>query len=137
VRNEIIKKVNNHQLKSFLNTHQHRIVGLDIMRTIAILIVVFEHGKYLVPSKHLEQYDRFNIFQIDGVTIFFVLSGFLIGRILLRLIHTTEFTIKDIWQFWIRRWFRTLPNYFLVLIGILIASLIFVSNGQFFILQTP
>lgn len=61
----------------------------------------------------------------DGVSIFFVLSGFLIGGIWLRLINQSEVSLKSIWQFWLRRWFRTLPNYYLILTILAILSVIF------------
>ena len=44
----------------------------------------------------------------DGVDIFFVLSGFLIGGILIRYCKFAEFDGK---LFLIRRWYRTIPNY--------------------------
>ncbi len=47
--------------------------------------------------------------------MFFVLSGFLIGGILIKTINRTDFTHKELVGFWIRRWFRTLPMYYLVL----------------------
>lgn len=54
---------------------------------------------------------------IDGVELFFVLSGFLIGKILIETFHGhRELTLQHIKHFWIRRWFRTLPNYYLILI---------------------
>lgn len=52
------------------------------------------------------------IFGVIGVELFFVLSGFLIGRQLLNVGEGTQ-SIKN---FWARRWFRTLPNYYLFLI---------------------
>ena len=52
----------------------------------------------------------------DGVSIFFTLSGFLIGGILLRTFQENPNPSFDVlWQFWKRRWLRTLPNYFLIL----------------------
>ncbi len=51
-----------------------------------------------------------------GVDLFFVLSGFLIGSIILKQLKLGKTRFKDFMYFWIRRWFRTLPNYFLVLI---------------------
>jgi peptidoglycan/LPS O-acetylase OafA/YrhL len=67
-----------------------------------------------------------------GVSIFFVLSGFLIGGILIKTIHKTDFTRHDLLQFWIRRWFRTLPNYLLILLIVLAARLlIFHDFGEF------
>ena len=48
-----------------------------------------------------------------GVELFFVLSGFLIGGILLRSIEGgSRLSLIDFWR---RRWLRTLPNYFLFL----------------------
>ncbi|MEY4110433.1 MAG: hypothetical protein RLZZ46_788 [Bacteroidota bacterium] len=53
----------------------------------------------------------------DGVEIFFVLSGFLIGQILLRsYLEHGFFTRESVMHFLKRRWFRTLPNYYLVLL---------------------
>ncbi|HSD14324.1 MAG TPA: acyltransferase, partial [Flavobacterium sp.] len=53
----------------------------------------------------------------------FVLSGFLIGSILLKMFLSEEFTTKNLFVFLKRRWFRTLPAYYLVLIiNIVVAS---------------
>lgn len=108
----------------FLDKHKERIVGLDILRSTAILIVVYVHGVNLLPEKLYSLYMNINFLKIDGVSIFFVLSGFLIGGILLKIISRTNFTHKDLLNFWIRRWFRTIPNYLFVLIGLLVCSLI-------------
>jgi peptidoglycan/LPS O-acetylase OafA/YrhL len=54
-----------------------------------------------------------------GVEIFFILSGFLIGNIFIKNVvfncqeQTQKLLISD---FWMRRWVRTLPNYFLFLL---------------------
>src|SRR5689334_25429303 len=48
-----------------------------------------------------------------GVEIFFVLSGFLVGRIFLEAIARTSFSWATVKYFWTRRWFRTLPAYYL------------------------
>jgi peptidoglycan/LPS O-acetylase OafA/YrhL len=46
-----------------------------------------------------------------------VLSGFLIGGILLKEIsQKNEFSLSQLVVFWKRRWFRTLPNYYLILL---------------------
>jgi peptidoglycan/LPS O-acetylase OafA/YrhL len=56
-------------------------------------------------------------FGLLGVELFFVLSGYLVGSILLKeFMRHTDFTLKEVKGFWIRRWFRTLPNYYLILI---------------------
>lgn len=93
--------------------HNKRVFGLDALRAFAILIVVFEHGYSATFGVNTEGIYGLPI--IDGVAMFFVLSGFLIGRILLKMIAKDDFNGKMLIEFWVRRWFRTLPNYFLVL----------------------
>jgi peptidoglycan/LPS O-acetylase OafA/YrhL len=92
----------------------HRVYGLDIFRAIAILIVVMGHGSFLINKVS----PGFPYVRLpDGVELFFVLSGFLIGGMLIRLFNqenTPGFGILV--HFWKRRWFRTLPNYYLVLL---------------------
>ena len=100
----------------------NRIYGLDILRAFAILFVVFGHGYNLITNHVTVPGYFFPI--LDGVTLFFVLSGFLIGGILLKEIHRTEFEAKDLFNFWKRRWFRTLPNYVLLLTIMLVLRLV-------------
>ena len=115
-------------IENFLINHKERIVGLDILRCLAILIVVYGHGGMLIPEQYNATYFKFLFLKIDGVSIFFVLSGFLIGGILLRIIDKTDFTNKDLVNFWIRRWFRTIPNYLIVLFGILMVKMLTEHN---------
>ena len=93
---------------------QPRIFGLDVMRAAAILLVVFWHSydaiTYLAPGFVMP-------FFLDGVDLFFVLSGYLIGGILLKVLAKTEVPIRQrLIKFWRRRFFRTLPNYYLFLL---------------------
>jgi len=115
-------------LKIFHKNNQERIVGLDILRSIAILTVVYEHGSILIPKEGSDIYERINFIKIDGVSIFFVLSGFLIGGILLKIIKNSEFTTKDLLNFWVRRWFRTIPNYLFVLLFLLAFRVLFFKS---------
>lgn len=94
----------------------NRVYGLDILRAMAILFVVIGHGALLLPES-FKAIHRWIVF--DGVSIFFVLSGYLIGGILIRELSQHKATLALLGRFWIRRWFRTLPNYFLIL-GLLI-----------------
>ena len=85
-----------------------RVYGLDVFRAFAILFVLighsFEHSK--IPPQ-LQVFGRLGIL---GVELFFVLSGFLIGSIIMRLIDKNSFqNFSDIVIFWKRRWLRTLP----------------------------
>lgn len=102
----------------------NRVFGLDLFRAIAILIVVFGHANYfLIPWFNERVFDTTlgNIFQLiftafDGVDLFFVLSGFLIGGILLKIFNRSDkFSIEHLKLFWIRRWLRTLPAYYFTL----------------------
>lgn len=91
-----------------------RIFGLDIMRTIAILMVVVAHSITML-TPYMPKLAFLSLGGFLGVEIFFVLSGFLIGYILIREINEHPFNLDAIIHFWTRRWFRTLPNYFLIL----------------------
>ena len=97
-----------------------RIYGLDILRAIAILCVLLGHGLGIL-AHYLPEF----VFKIipDGVLLFFVLSGFLIGGILLKT-WDDHFTFAKLKNFWFRRWFRTLPAYFTVLIILIVAEII-------------
>lgn len=106
----------------------NRVFGLDVLRAIAITLVVTSHCTYIF----LEDTNNPILLSIRslgaiGVDLFFVLSGFLIGGILLRQINKNKICFNDFLKFWKRRWFRTLPNYFLVLI---LNILIIVSIGE-------
>lgn len=94
-----------------------RVFGLDVLRALAILFVILAHGSALLGDSTAGTFIR--AISLDGVSIFFVLSGFLIGKILIRTLESGNTSAKSLFNFWKRRWFRTLPNYFLVLLIIL------------------
>lgn len=96
---------------------KERIFGLDVLRAIAILLVLFSHTTLLWSADENNSIIQIiQFFGTIGVDIFFVLSGFLIGNIIIRHIEKKEIGLKPMLYFWIRRWLRTLPNYFLILI---------------------
>jgi peptidoglycan/LPS O-acetylase OafA/YrhL len=99
-----------------------RTFGLDVLRALAILFVVIGHGIGLIPKEH-RKFVEFFVF--DGVSIFFVLSGFLIGGILIKLVEEKGLNFSVLRNFWVRRWFRTLPNYFLILFVLCILNFFF------------
>jgi peptidoglycan/LPS O-acetylase OafA/YrhL len=93
--------------------------GLDIVRSMAILMVLVSHSTFFFSHSPLgAALWRLEIFGYYGVELFFVLSGFLIGRILLRTFLTEQPSHSWrslLWNFYLRRWFRTLPLYYLML----------------------
>lgn len=94
--------------------YSQRVYGLDILRSAAILVVVFSHCGFLL-DKFGNGFPWIQLY--DGVELFFVLSGFLIGGILIKLFETEQLnSLSGIFHFLKRRWFRTLPNYYLILL---------------------
>ena len=94
-----------------------RVYGLDILRALAVFFVVFIHGTYILPNRVA---GVLHYLSLDGVSIFFVLSGFLIGRILIQTLERDGATLRSLWHFWGRRWLRILPAYYLVLLVVLL-----------------
>lgn len=94
-----------------------RIFGLDLLRFLAIVLVVLGHSRWMIQTFPKPIKVMLHGSGILGVELFFVLSGFLIGGILLKTYEKNGHFLKfsDIQEFWIRRWFRTLPNYILIL----------------------
>lgn len=102
-----------------------RIFGLDLMRAVAILMVLSSHCLWIYPESNSFFAQLLKLFGFLGVEIFFVLSGFLIGKILLQSFLKHDFSFSHTIKFLRRRWFRTLPNYFLILLAnIIIAGII-------------
>jgi peptidoglycan/LPS O-acetylase OafA/YrhL len=96
--------------------------GLDVVRAAAILPVLAVHYlAFTAPKAPALVWPA----GILGVTIFFVLSGYLIGRIMLRQFGR-DAGRAELLTFYQRRWLRTLPLYYVALVVAL-----FVSPGGF------
>ena len=92
-----------------------RVFGLDLLRAAAILMVICAHAfavlyPHFGPALGLLGHGGFY-----GVELFFVLSGFLIGQILIRQGAGLD-RVENVAVFYVRRWFRTLPLFFLFLL---------------------
>ena len=105
-----------------------RIFGLDIVRAAAIFFVLHIHAGNFVPKQVAPFYNKFFY---DGVGVFFVLSGFLIGGILIKQVEKYKFNFKSLLYFWVKRWSRTLPNYFLFLVILLMIEYFTVKNNGY------
>ncbi|NQY50549.1 MAG: acyltransferase [Colwellia sp.] len=86
----------------------NRLCGLDLLRAIAIIWVMLFHAtKYGTPSRDLSGLGWM------GVDLFFVLSGFLIGSQLFKLVaQRQEVNLSELY---LNRVFRILPAYIVVL----------------------
>jgi peptidoglycan/LPS O-acetylase OafA/YrhL len=94
------------------------VVGLDAVRALAIILVMICH---YVMMFHPEIDPSFwSFLGALGVQMFFSLSGFLIGRILIGL--TNQPNLSTWLKFMARRWLRTLPLYWVVLSVLVLLS---------------
>jgi peptidoglycan/LPS O-acetylase OafA/YrhL len=95
-----------------------RMVGLDLLRGLAILVVILFHG-FAFSAPGFPWHNRLagtlfylTSFGWTGVNLFFTLSGFLITGNLIDSDDSTNYYSR----FYIRRALRILPAYFLILI---------------------
>ncbi len=107
-----------------------RTFGLDIMRAVGILTVMEEHSFHII-SDYFPHGFVFVPYR-DKISFFFVLSGFLIGNIIMKLYNRDNFGSRDVCIFWIRRWVRTVPLYILVLSGLVVLRYSFTRVGFIF-----
>jgi peptidoglycan/LPS O-acetylase OafA/YrhL len=85
--------------------------GLDLARFLAIAMVVVDHYAFVFLSMAGVATPLVVVMGgFFGVELFFVLSGFLIGRLLFRIVETDP-TPRGWLVFMARRWLRTLPLY--------------------------
>jgi len=95
--------------------------GLDLARTAAVFLVLYAHSQDILKgslgwasSPLLSALDE--VFRPGwwGVRIFFALSGYLIGREVLRIL--TSGCLKQARLFLARRWLRTVPTFWIILL---------------------
>ncbi|NCX96457.1 MAG: acyltransferase [Chitinophagia bacterium] len=104
---------------------QKRVFGLDAVRAIAVCSVIIAHSsEFLLRLKPYPVWGKWitdAVYAVQplgytGVEMFFALSGFLIGGIIIRDIDSgTHLQPGWLMHFWQRRWLRTLPAYWVVL----------------------
>lgn len=98
-----------------------RVLGLDILRITAALTVIAHHGNTQALGNNVFVQLIWHRGYL-AVDLFFVLSGWLLTRQLLGLLKARK-TTRTVADFWLRRWARTLPSYWVVLgvIALLVA----------------
>ena len=133
-----IKKSNSYpnKIAEFLTMASKRNIGLDYLRSLAIIIVLLNHCLigFFFGTKIIK-FDGFiasiSASSIIAIEWLFVLSGFLIGAMMIRSFDNDKSWLQCAKDFWLRRWFRTIPNYYLfVLINVVLVSY-GISDGKF------
>jgi peptidoglycan/LPS O-acetylase OafA/YrhL len=99
----------------------NRSAGLDYLRTASILIVIFNH--FLISFFFATGKIKFDglialisASAVVSIEWLFVLSGFLIGAMMIRSFERSDNWATCARDFWLRRWFRTVPTYYLFLL---------------------
>ncbi|MBC7489311.1 MAG: acyltransferase [Glaciimonas sp.] len=85
-----------------------RIFGLDFLRAAAISLVFLAHSEIFLHTLGISS-TLFHYAGFQGVEIFFALSGFLIGSILMKGNITSP---QELFRFYSRRWMRTFPAFY-------------------------
>lgn len=116
---------------------RQRHLGLDILRGIAILMVVFHHAdSHLIPDfagfagSSLLDFSFWRIKNLgwSGVDMFFVLSGFLIGGLLMNEIDARG-DIR-IGRFYFKRAFKILPSYLALVLVLAVTGAVTISATE-------
>jgi exopolysaccharide production protein ExoZ len=98
--------------KTFSGIQQ--IAGLQMLRAVAVILVIWFHLGQHLDAHHLSALPGFNVFGID---IFFVISGFILSLIVLRERRSPGRTVT--WDFLKRRFIRIYPIYWVVALLVL------------------
>ncbi|WP_460685497.1 acyltransferase family protein [Niabella aquatica] len=97
-----------------MNTRNY---GMDLLRCLSIAFVVLAHLYLIYPPGGKMQALSMVFSLLDGVTIFFVLSGFLVGYRLFSCFESAgNVNNARLRRFFISRWFKTLPSYYTMLV---------------------
>lgn len=110
-----------------IDAQQNRKIGLDLLRVYAILSVVYGHGWSVV--KDIATLQVYFSVKFDNVTMFFVLTGFLISSNLLKTLDGNKINKNFVQDFWLKRLARTYPLYFFMLASIGVIE--YFSNNAF------
>ncbi|HVZ32047.1 MAG TPA: acyltransferase [Polyangiaceae bacterium] len=114
------------ELKRFLTLDllDNRYPALHGLRVFAIVSVVQFHVTWIFAGEHNIEIDldwaASSLAVFFGMDLFFMLSGFLIGSILLHSLQTAG--TQQLRRFYVRRIFRTFPSYYFVLATLVLTT---------------
>jgi peptidoglycan/LPS O-acetylase OafA/YrhL len=111
------------------------ITDIEVLRAVAILVTVFSHFGDLFPwGNGFYQFANKYFAFWGGVDLFFVISGFVIAKRLIRHLSDAN-TLGQFWRntkaFWIRRLFRIVPSAWFWLLTTYLLSITFNTSGTF------
>lgn len=113
-----------------------RNAGLDYLRTLSIGVVLANHcliGFFFDTGR--AQWSGLTAYlsasAIISIEWLFVLSGYLIGTMMIRSFERPGTWFSRTRDFWLRRWFRTIPNYYLFLVVNVVLVYLGVASGAF------
>jgi peptidoglycan/LPS O-acetylase OafA/YrhL len=95
-----------------MSTKPERNLSLDVLRGVAILLVIAFHAgaQDLFPESPPAAFTKVTNVMWAGVDLFFVLSGYLISGLLFKEVDRTN--TLDLKRFWLRRGMKIWPSYF-------------------------
>lgn len=110
--------------KSLLTELRGRVASLDGLRAISIAMVLSSHAADSCGApEHLPSWLSWLFNGVLGVRVFFVISGFIITLLLLK--EESAAGKFSIGKFYIRRIFRIIPVYYLLIITVIVISTIY------------
>ena len=105
---------------------------IQVLRAVAILLVLLHHARYHLYSELSPFWDRFfaYFFGTSGVDLFLVISGFVVSRSFLSSLKANP-TRDAMKVFWIKRIYRIIPAAWVWLGIVLLLTLLVNTSGAF------
>jgi len=107
-----------------------RILGLDGIRAMAALMVVVTHLHIFIAWDESESPFYGLVWGVNGVKIFFILSGFLITHLLL--VENEKYGKIKLKLFLIRRSLRIFPLFYLFIFAVIVIGIFFETKTSWF-----
>lgn len=112
--------------------HEGRVHSLDVLRGLAVLLVLFRHLPNDNASGALQVIQSIGW---TGVDLFFVLSGFLISGLLFSEFDKTG--ALNVKRFWLRRGLKIWPSYYFVYGAAMLIIVLATDDASLLIAQAP
>jgi peptidoglycan/LPS O-acetylase OafA/YrhL len=113
-------------------SYTNRNAGLDVLRSLCLFLVVLQHS-FLFTDSFFPDFRKLWVISHSALDLFFILSGFLIGSIIA---HKYEqkgtLGFGDVFRFYKRRWYKTIPMYAFIIVVCLLLSRLGIYYAQDF-----